>query len=683
MSVSVNSDPAVFSRLQLAKALKEDPENSAIFIHNRSNDDNDSINDNIIQQSPLQSPQLQRKRASSYSSLNDSPRDSIIMSEERRGSLGKQATLMDVRQSILNNRHNNIVSSFSPTSSQRTSLILQQPKSPLPDVHTAKTPSKSNSLPNPRPSPSSVQNNAPLRSSNNSSRPPSFYANVQSRPNSIATNQSRPSSSYTNSPSRPSSLVNQFTHLDPNDSDSDQSPKLTSKNNQLSITKKIQKNKLDNNKIKDKLKKVKEETFNASPLGRGSNDHRRHRSNTFDSHPQKSLSHQNFRRKSHSELPQQRKNDLLSSPQLMIGRISPSHRQEPGSWASETLAALSVDVRHQMLMGDSSSTTTSTSGSANIMPRERKDSAASLNKPRERKDSAASLNKPRERKDSAASLNKPRERKDSATNLNKSRERKDSPSNLNISRHNRNHSNSSYGSLHSPHSPYSPKLSTGYFPPQPYSKSKHRDSLHPHSSINMNYGHIPISEGGRNSHGHYTNYTSESNRKVSSSDRSNPSLLGLTTATTILGVTWSQSYRDKFKLIVAGIFRSTVTLCVWYEVRIEILHYRFKNYDSKSAEYKASQKFVHLRVAKRLLRLCRLHTGIYVKGAQHLASLTFIVPKEYIETLSVLQDRAPYRGIEDVKKIFAEEFNGLTPNDVYSEFDETPIAAASLAQVHK
>ncbi|RIB12271.1 ABC1 family-domain-containing protein [Gigaspora rosea] len=115
----------------------------------------------------------------------------------------------------------------------------------------------------------------------------------------------------------------------------------------------------------------------------------------------------------------------------------------------------------------------------------------------------------------------------------------------------------------------------------------------------------------------------------------------------------------------------------------KILHYRFKNYDSKSNEYKASQKIVHLRVAKRLLKLCRLHTGIYVKGAQHLASLTFIVPKEYIETLSVLQDRAPYRGIEDVKKIFAEEFNGLTPNDVYSEFDETPIAAASLAQVHK
>ncbi|CAG8739412.1 17069_t:CDS:2, partial [Racocetra persica] len=151
-------------------------------------------------------------------------------------------------------------------------------------------------------------------------------------------------------------------------------------------------------------------------------------------------------------------------------------------------------------------------------------------------------------------------------------------------------------------------------------------------------------------------------------------LLGLTTATTILGVTWSQSYRDKFNLIFAGIFRSTVTLCVWYE----ILHLRFKNVDHKSDEFIASQKVVHLRVAKRLLKLCRLHTG-----AQHLASLTFIVPREYTETLSVLQDRAPYRGMDDVKKIFAEEFNGLSPEDVYSEFDKIPIAAASLAQVHK
>lgn len=42
-------------------------------------------------------------------------------------------------------------------------------------------------------------------------------------------------------------------------------------------------------------------------------------------------------------------------------------------------------------------------------------------------------------------------------------------------------------------------------------------------------------------------------------------ILGITTGTTIMVVTWSEPYRDKFTLVCAGLFRSTVTLITWYE----------------------------------------------------------------------------------------------------------------------
>lgn len=66
---------------------------------------------------------------------------------------------------------------------------------------------------------------------------------------------------------------------------------------------------------------------------------------------------------------------------------------------------------------------------------------------------------------------------------------------------------------------------------------------------------------------------------------------------------------------------------------------------------------------------------------QHLANLDYLLPPEYIETLSVLFDQNPHTPFEDVREVIKEDL-GQYPEDLFDDFDPAPIASASLAQVH-
>jgi predicted unusual protein kinase regulating ubiquinone biosynthesis (AarF/ABC1/UbiB family) len=74
--------------------------------------------------------------------------------------------------------------------------------------------------------------------------------------------------------------------------------------------------------------------------------------------------------------------------------------------------------------------------------------------------------------------------------------------------------------------------------------------------------------------------------------------------------------------------------------------------------------------------------GLILKGCQFIGSRADVLPPEYIEILSKLQDRVPPSTFASVRKTVEDEL-GCPLEEVFETFGERPIASASLAQVHE
>eukprot|EP01068_Selenidium_serpulae_P013329 Selendium_serpulae@DN5954_c2_g1_i4.p1 len=103
--------------------------------------------------------------------------------------------------------------------------------------------------------------------------------------------------------------------------------------------------------------------------------------------------------------------------------------------------------------------------------------------------------------------------------------------------------------------------------------------------------------------------------------------------------------------------------------------------DELQAAYAQKLAALHGRNAERMMMLFKRNGGVYNKFGQFISTLNNVLPIEYTRTMAHLQDRAMPMPWTDVKAVVEQEFSKPI-GDVFGDFEEEPIASASLAQVH-